>query len=139
MTRQTATIIAIGIAAAGAGGYLYYAHKNSLWPFKPKCPPGTVWDPNTRQCITSGGTITGGGTTTGGIPNPPSQPPTVGKVSYISPDKAQVPISWSPVQEATYYKVYVNGQVVADNIQSTSYTLTLTPGQTYQIAIAACN
>lgn len=70
-------------------------------------------------------------------PNPPGQP-TVGTPQVVSSTTAYVPVSWSPVSGATYYKVYVNGQEVAQT-QSTSITLTLTPGATYQIAIAACN
>ncbi len=64
--------------------------------------------------------------------------PTVGTPQVVSSTTAYVSVSWNTVSGATYYKVFVNGQEVTQT-QSTSVTLTLTPGQTYQIAIAACN
>jgi hypothetical protein len=74
-----------------------------------------------------------------GVPSPPSAPPSVGTPNVTGPDTAEVDVSWDPVPGATYYQVFVNGQY-AVQVQETKVKLTnLRPGQTYSIAIAACN
>jgi len=73
-----------------------------------------------------------------GPPNPPGQP-TV-QVTVTGPNTVEAVVSWGAVSGAAYYKVYVDGNVAADNVRGTSVKLTnLVPGQTYQIAVAACN
>lgn len=123
MERSTAIAIGAGVVVVGASTYLYFAHRNGWWPFKkeqaPPPPPS------------------GGGQQPPGAPNPPGMP-TV-NVNVIDQNRAEADVSWSPVSGATYYKVLVNGQEVT-TVQGTSTKLTnLVPGQTYQIAVAACN
>ena len=133
MTKGGATALAVGIGvvAVGGGVYLYAAHKNGWWPFKKEETAGG-----------GGGTTTtgGGGTTTsGGPPSPPGQP-TVSQPTVTGPNTAEVTVSWDAVDGATYYRVFVNDRPAADNVQGTSVKLTdLVPGQTYRIAVAACN
>jgi len=114
VTRGQAVALSAIILLAGGGGYLYFAKKNGWWPFKEEVPGGP------------------------GAPNPPGQP-TV-EVTVTGPNTAEAVVSWNPVPGATYYKVYRDGQEVLSNVRGTTATLTgLVPGQTYQIAIAACN
>jgi len=74
------------------------------------------------------------------IPVPAPNPPGTPTVNYqvIDVNTAKVTVSWNSVAGATYYKVFVNGQEVTQ-VQGTSVTINLKPGQTYQIAVAACN
>jgi len=76
------------------------------------------------------------------LPPPPSPPgaPTV-EYQVISAATANVTVKWSPVPGATYYKVFVNGSLATqvEGNTNTSVILQLQPGQTYQIAVAACN
>jgi len=122
MTKHDAAIAATGIVLVGIGGYLVYAKITGRWPFKPKerqAPPSIPGGPET--------------------PPAPTSPPTVSQPTYDSSGKAKVSVSWQPVQGAAYYQILVNGKVAVSNVQGTSYELTLDPGQTYQIAIAACS
>jgi len=112
MTRQETEAIAVGVALVGIGVYLLVARQHNWWPFKPK---------------------------EGQVPPAPTSPPNISQPTYDSSGKAKVSVSWQPVQGATYYQILVNGKVVVSNVQGTSYELTLDPGQTYQIAIAACS
>lgn len=112
MTNSKIAAIATGAVLIGGGGYLIYAYEKKKWPFS-----------HVRA------------------PNSPSQPPIV-HVNVIDQNTAEASVTWSPVPNATYYKVFVDGQVAAgaDNVTGTSVTLrNLVPGQTYQIAVAACN
>lgn len=108
-------LVVAGVVVAGAGGYLYFAHRNGWWPFKEAVAPVTP-------------------------PNPPGQPQV--SVNVIDQNTAEASVSWDAVPGATYYKVFVNGQVAAgaESVQGTTATLhNLVPGQTYNIAVAACN
>lgn len=83
-----------------------------------------------------------GPATTVNVPSyaPPSPPgmPTV-SVNDIDQNRVEVFVAWPPVAGAMYYRVYVNNDVVVDRVQGTNYTLILTPGSTYDIAVAACD
>ncbi len=71
---------------------------------------------------------------------PPSAPgaPTVKVPTPTNASSVIATISWNAVSGATSYKVYVNGQQIWQG-SSTSCQVSLVPGKTYQIAVAACN
>jgi len=70
------------------------------------------------------------------VPQPPGQP-TVNVQTPTNPNSVTATVSWNSVPGATSYKVYVNGQEVWSG-SSTSCQINLVPGNTYQIAVAAC-
>jgi hypothetical protein len=70
-------------------------------------------------------------------PNPPGMPD-VQVPTPTNPSSVTATVSWNPVSGATYYVVFVNGQQVWQG-SSTTCQVNLVPGQTYQIAVAACN
>ncbi len=70
-------------------------------------------------------------------PNPPGAP-SVNVPTPTNPSSVTATVSWGAVSGATSYKLYVNGSVVWTG-SVTSVQVQLTPGQTYQIAVAACN
>lgn len=74
------------------------------------------------------------------VPPPPPAPgaPRVSVPTPTNPNSVTATVSWDPVQGATSYRVYVNGQQVWSG-STTSCQINLVPGQTYQIAVAACN
>jgi hypothetical protein len=118
MTRNEA--LALGIGITGLGGYLYFAYQKCWFPFSmterckeaPPSPPGA--------------------------PNPPGMP-LVSNITVIDQNRAEADVSWNAVPNATYYRVYVDGNVVADNVRTTSCHITnLIPGRTHQIQVAAC-
>jgi hypothetical protein len=120
MTRNEA--LALGIGITGLGGYLYFAYQKCWFPFSltERCktvpPPGP------------------------GAPPAPTSPPNV-SISLISEHTAKLDISWDAVPGATYYEILVNGNRVG-SFQTTSATIQLTnvsPGDTLQVAIKACN
>jgi hypothetical protein len=118
MNRTTA--IVGGVVAAGGLGYLAYAYAKCKFPFE-----------NVGKCKTGGGVT---------VPNPPGQP-TLSQPRLIDQNTAEIDVSWNAVPMATYYKVFANGSPVAgaENVQGTSVTIRVAPGQTYNIAVAACN
>lgn len=119
--RTGAKIALAAALAAGGGGAAWYLLMKS-------------------KCEKEGGTWKGLKCIKGeeGAPARPGQP-TVVSTEVTGPYTASVTVSWSRVEGASYYKVYVNGNEVLSNVNTTTATITgLIPGQSYQIAVAAC-
>ncbi len=121
MTGKQVAAVSTGVAVIGGGAYMIYAYMRCKWPFEhlKKCQSPIPPPPQP------------------GTPNQPGQPK-VSEPNITGPSTATVTVSWGAVSEATSYKVYVNGSPVGTTSE-TSMQVNLTPGNTYQIAVAACN
>ncbi|MGB9622224.1 MAG: hypothetical protein ACP5LD_10590 [Desulfomonilaceae bacterium] len=69
-------------------------------------------------------------------PNVPSQPNV--QVRVIDQNTAELDVSWQAIPGASYYQIFVNSQIAADNITGNSAVVRVQPGKTYNVQVAAC-